>query len=485
MTLISAKLLAKACDFRDGPGVVDERLDTLVLRGTFTSAAEQAEWLDLRRDTPAPFPALAIHNLDIGGELDDADSFVDDQSYVIVITKPKTDGVAYFLFEEGAMRFLQATDQPRKILVATLTDEAAFRTRGFDVSRWDLDAEFIGPPSREPVSPAKLVSDYVPDREIARDLAPWIQTTPPIQNSALYQEWQAVAARKLLGGLVSNAWRENGQVWLQASGPPVFRIRADDPLIVTSWETLTDAAIWVYLSGSDIEARHRLFTSELARADRPGQILIDTLKRAREAADVAYAAHVQSSSRETLKALGDLRRTVIEETQKVSQRAQDLTAGLWKDVAVMSAPFILRLFSDTGKISSLSIAGYFYFAAALFIIVSFSLQWRINGAFFKSQEQSRRRWFQTLYTYISVYEREEIAEEPIKQAIKNYRETRNVLLVVYVSLVVILVAFGWANLDEKTVPLAEGVSQGIVQPMSSTVIPVHNLEPLEGGVNIP
>jgi hypothetical protein len=38
-------------------------------------------------------------------------------------------------------------------------------------------------------------------------------------------------------------------------------------------------------------------------------------------------------------------------------------------------------------------------------------------------------------SYISVREREEIAETPIQQAMKDYRETRGVLLVVYALLI--------------------------------------------------
>lgn len=458
----SSTLLAKAREFRASIGTVDERADTLVLRGAFASADEQAEWLHLRRTPPAPFTSVEIHNPDISGDLEDEDEFSHSQSYVITVGKPKTEGVAYFLFEEGAIKSLQAADQPRQILVAAFDDLSAFRTRGFDVNRWDLDAELVSPPSREIVSPVKLVSDYVPNREIVPDLAPWIWTTLPVQSSTLYEKWQVVAARRLLGGLVSSAWLENGQVWLQASGPPVFRLRADDTSIAAAWEILTDAAVWVYLSGPDIEARHRLFTGELARADRPGQTVVETLKRAREAADVAYAAHIQSSSRETLKALGDLRKTVIDETQKVTQRAQDLTTMLWRDVAVSSAPFVLKLFGDVGKIDSSLIAAGFYFMAALFITLSFGFQWRINGAFLKSQETSRKRWLQTLYTYISVRERAEIAEEPIEQAMKNYRETRNLLLPIYIAMVIILVAFGWHTLHRKQILPAETSFQSIV-----------------------
>ena len=257
-----------------------------------------------------------------------------------------------------------------------------------------------------------------------------------------YLAWQAVAARRLLGGLVSSASLDGEVVWLQVSGPPVFRIRADDPRVAAAWATLTEAVTWVYLSGFDTEARHRLFSGELARMDRPGQQFLVTLQRALESSKVAYEAYVQSSSRETLKALADLRKTVIEETQKVTQRAQDMTAGLWRDAAVMVAPFVLKIASDSSKPTPIWVSAGFYFAAATFIVLSFVLQWRINKAFFRSQKTSRRRWMETFYTYVSAQERDEIAEAPIKQAMTSYRETRRTLLIVYVVLVSVLIWFG-------------------------------------------
>jgi hypothetical protein len=220
---------------------------------------------------------------------------------------------------------------------------------------------------------------------------------------------------------------------------------------------LSEAATWVFLSVTDVEVRHLLFAGELARADRPNQELGTTLERALEAAKVTYEAHIQSSSRETLKALADLRKTVIEETQKVVQRAQDLTATLWRDVAVTAAPFVLKIFGDAGHAPNAMITAAFYFVAAAFVILSFTLQWRINQTYFASQTASRRRWMQTLYNYISVREREEIAETPIEQAMKSYRETRNALVGVYVGLVILLLAAGVQTLRQAPAPVAPTV----------------------------
>lgn len=182
-----------------------------------------------------------------------------------------------------------------------------------------------------------------------------------------------------------------------AATPPIYRIKADDLALPSARSHLTEAAHWVFLSGTDIEARHLLFSGELARASRPQQDLATTLEQALEAAKAAYEAHVQSSSRETLKALADLRKTVIDETQKVAQRAQDLAATLWRDLAVSAAPFILKILGEATKAPNPLISSLFYFFAALFIGLSFWLQWRINAAFFASQTSSRRSWLQSLY----------------------------------------------------------------------------------------
>jgi hypothetical protein len=224
----------------------------------------------------------------------------------------------------------------------------------------------------------------------------------------------------------------------------------------------------------DIEARHLLFAGELARASRPNQDILTTLDRALEAARAAYEAHVQSSSRETLKTLADLRKTVIDETQKVAQRAQDLTAKLWRDLAVSAAPFVLKTLGDASKPPSLVASTVFYFAAALFIGLSFVLQWRINRSFFASQTLSRQRWMQTLYSYIFAREREEIAKAPIQQAMDNYYETRGALTFVYIGLVVALIAAGLQTLLQRPSPSPNptaGASPSTSQPPLPTVPP--------------
>lgn len=281
---------------------------------------------------------------------------------------------------------------------------------------------------------------------MVEDLSPWILSKGPSVVSVEFRAWRDLSARRLLGELVNSVLSEADHVWFQVSGPPTFRIGADDTAIAASWEQLTELVKWVYLSGQDIDVRHLIFAVEFARANRSDSELKHVIAHALEGAKTTYEAHVQSASRETLKALADLRKTVIDETQKITQRAQDLTSNIWRDLTVTVAPFVIKLFSDAGNITAPRTTGFLYIGAAVFIAVSFFLQIRINKIFLDNQTKSRKRWFETLYNYISENERSDIAEDPINGAIDNYKETQYSVGLLYALLFIILIASGVSNM---------------------------------------
>ena len=261
-------------------------------------------------------------------------------------------------------------------------------------------------------------------------------------KSIEFRAWREVAARRLLAGLVSSAAREDDVTWLQVAGPPKAQFRADDPKLPAGYDQLSSCAAWVFTSGQDVEARHLIFASELARAYRPTAPLPEVFAYALKSAKATYEAHVQSSSRETLKALSDLRKSVIDEAQKITQRTQDLTSGLWRDVAVSAAPFVLKILGDATKAPNPKVTAGFYFASAIFISISFALQTQINKSYLNNQRAARARWFEALYNYISREERERIADGPIRSAEQTYQTTKFLIALIYSVLALILLGFG-------------------------------------------
>ena len=463
---MSSSLVDRVRDFRNSGATSDERLNALVLRGRFADAEVQAAWIKLSTDPPANFE-IQVHDPQITGDVGPADAFEADRVVIVTITKPAVTRIGFFFFGVSLEKYLRDEVGVVALRVADLTAQEAFSARGLDVAPW-MPGQALPPPPPLPtaINPRNLVADHAPEREVPRDLSPWLLLTRPAVPGVAFEAWCAIAARRLLSGLVSSASREDGVVYLRVSGPPPYRIRADDPEIAGAWKGLTDVAEWVFLSVSDVEARHRLFGGELARASRPGQDFPTTLERAFEAAKIAYDAHIQSASRETLKALADLRKTVVEESQKVTQRTQDMTAALGRDLAVSAAPFVIKILADAGKVTTPAIAAAFYFVAAVFLMISFALQWRINESFLRGQQLSRQRWMQTLSAYISTKEREEISDGPIDMAIRSYRSTRTFLLFIYIVLVIALTGAGVYTLRNSALPLPTG---GEIQSDSSAV----------------
>jgi hypothetical protein len=200
----------------------------LTLRGPFATAEEQAAWLALRGQDLAPFKSLQIYDPEIGGDLDHADAFAADRKLVLTIVKPKPSRTAVFAFSTGVADYLGTTPPEPLVLCAQLEPRAKIEARGLVVAPWDWDQAFVEPAAPVPVQPRKYVRDYAPTREVADDLSPWIQTKAPAVTSLEHKAWTAVAARRLLGGLVSTAAEDDGVFWLQVSGPPIVRVRADD-----------------------------------------------------------------------------------------------------------------------------------------------------------------------------------------------------------------------------------------------------------------
>lgn len=207
------------------------------------------------------------------------------------------------------------------------------------------------------------------------------------------------------------------------------------------------AAKWVFADGKDAEPRHLLLSTEWARAQAGAQT-DDVPERSLGSARTAYVAFVRSSSKETLKALADLRKGVVEETQKASQRAQDLAGGLWKDLAIASAPFVLKVLPDSAKAGATGVSVLLAWGAAAFLAYSFLVQTHINRRYFRTQRDGRVAWRGALGTILSTAELEQFGEKPIRDSIRDYRFVRRVVGAIYVSLFVGLLAFGGYELGQ-------------------------------------
>jgi hypothetical protein len=441
MTLSLKIAIRLAREFASKGGGVDERVDAVRLTGHFADSEEQREWIDLRKNANKTSDHISIYDLSISDELQDEDVFDAGRLVIITIVKPIINGCIVIIFSENLAVFLNSLKDSRKILVADMKPECGFRAIGLDVVPWqpgDLVLPFQSPVA---INPRLYVRDQVEKREIVDDLTPWIIVDPPQEESIEFMMWKHVSARRLLGSLSNSAYLHSGDVWLEFKGPPAFRIAANDNSVNVAWDELSKCARWVYCGGSDIDVRHLIFAAELGRVHRSGT-LRENVEIALEAAHATYEAHVQSSSRETIKALADLRKAIIDETHKITQRAQELTNSLWRDVAIASAPFLVSMLGRSNGSDGNYILGSLFIISAAILATTFFLQVRINESYFSAQHNSRQQWMHSLRSLISDQERLRIAEDPIHAAIKNYKDTRLFVGIACSGLIAILIGVG-------------------------------------------
>ncbi|CAO4176265.1 hypothetical protein [Methylorubrum aminovorans] len=116
--------------------------------------------------------------------------------------------------------------------------------------------------------------------------------------------------------LPTELYRDGSASRVALAGRPSRRIDLGEaPAGDPAFAVLQRAARWTYLEGTDIEVRHTLLTAELAREWKPerpfGDGLAERLEPALDLASLVYKAHLRSGSKDTLKALADLRKTLV------------------------------------------------------------------------------------------------------------------------------------------------------------------------------
>ncbi len=425
-------------EVREGP-------DYLIFQSALAEPEMRAVWVGLRRIPPDYLTEIVIEEADTDLPMEDEGAPLAGERFRVTVRK-RVEPDALRLFRTAALQVLWTeVARAHVIQIADMAPDDSFRTLYARFQMWTVDPAPSFAPAEPLPDPRRLVKDFSGQHLVPHDLRPWLLQTPPSSTGAAFMAWSQQAGVELLASLCDQiSWHE-GKPRYHFSGPPAVVIMPDDHEIAETSMGLQEAATWVFAEGRDAEARHTLFATEWARAHRPGEMATAT-SRGLMSAKPAYAAYLKSGSKETLKALADLRKAVVEETQRASQKAQDLSAGLWKDLAVAAAPFVLKVLPDTAKVASHITAGWLTVGAAIFLMYSYFMQIYINRNYFKQQSDGRAVWRSTLNSVLSAEELDAFSEKPVRDSIRDYRTVRNVIGAIYFVLVVILLAFAYRDL---------------------------------------
>jgi hypothetical protein len=446
--MMTPSRLAERISCLIGDGYVDERPDVVIFHSPLAETIDRDYWLNLRQSPPSFLRAIHIIDAESDGELQAGALTVVGESFRITIQKATVPGELRLLFSRSIVGMGEALALANCIQVGEMAAEETFATYYARFQPWTVDEAATYAPSEPLADPRNFVKDFTGSTSVSADPRPWLLRTAPITLGACYVAWRGLAARRLMAILSDQVSVHDRTLVYNFAGPPSQVVTLSDEQANLLADGLQAGASWVLTEGKDADTRHLLFANEWARAYGTEQ-LQNVCGRSLESARAAYSAYVKAGSRETLKALADLRKAVIDESQKASQRAQDLAGALWKDVAVAAAPFVLKILADSAKIENSLIAGGMALAAAVFLLFSFGMQIYINHRYFKHQDDSRVLWWQVLNNVLAKDDVERFSEQPVLESVKDYKRVRLWVGLFYVALITVLIIFGTINLTQK------------------------------------
>ena len=449
--MTTPKSLAEIVARTAGGAEVQETSSDLIFHAVLDDPALLATWRALRASPPVYVVGIFIVLDGSDEELSDQIDPAARERFRFTIQKTAESRELRIFFAQSMTVCANALENCTYVQIADMTSQETFATFAARFQPWTIDPVAPFAPSEQLTDPRNLCKDFTGANTVPPDVRPWLTRTKPPQVGQSYDAWERAALRRLMAALSDQVTLETGTIKYHFSGPPTRHIILSDAELGKFASAIAAGADWVFGAGLDTETRHLLFANEWARGYQNASDP-DFGERTLESAKAAYKAYVNSSSRETLKALAELRKAVIEETQKVSQRAQDLASSLWKDLAVAAAPFVLKVLTDAASVPASLVAATLAFAAAVFLVFSFGVQVFINARFFQRQGDSRAIWRQALNTVLSPDNLNEFSEQPIQNSLSDYKKVRAAVGVFYAVLIVGLIGFGIFEISNPKSP---------------------------------
>lgn len=395
----------------------------------------------------AGFGEIVIFD-EVSGTLDLEDVPFEDVEGIdlsVRLEKASDAGWRYFITEKGFRDALSDPlfEVPAAVWVATTFEP--FSSTTLLVSPWDGPRD---PPKVDVVAerPLKFVRDLTRIRT-PKVIGPWLLTKPPVAGSVVYAAWSEAACQRLAYVLPSEVREVDGRVKVVLKGArstPIDEVPNGAGWAGAMIEPLSEAASWIYAEEpKTAETRFVFLNNHLSLAWREGHFwpddLLHVLREALVNAREAYAFHLQGESKEALKTLGDLRKSLQEEVSKAQGATRDLIASLWRDLGV--AGVVLALRSPAGQqIVGNANLRFVPLVTAVVLALSLIVTIAANARFGWLSDKGRRDWRTKLYAFVSEVEWARLVDDPISKTRWVYRLTLPFVIGLYAAAVWYLLA---------------------------------------------
>lgn len=390
----------------DGRVSVTETPDALIAYQLNGSEAKRvfalmtaAGWEDVQvQDEGGPLPAEAIDDEDAGITVRGGKPGIPEE-------------VEAILTRHGFEAALGRRNLGSRIWVHNLAE--AFETLSVRFAPWGDTEAFVA--VNVPASPRAVVRVAPDCSTFPDDLGRWLLRDAGAAVTGVgAQPWRRKAVERLAQALADEV-ESDGRLLFR--GPPVTRFIFHAPGMIeaSALESITRAANWVFENPREVENRHILFAAEVARTSVKGGDLVDLAGMtgsALEGARIAYNFGVTQQSRDTLKALTDLRKAVGDETAKLGDATRSLITAIAGAVIANIGIIVARL----------SIAPNSKWVPGAAIVLGIVLALYVAGVivsgaqFLRLQATLREEWRSHLYRFLSDAEYRRMVTDPVGRA---------------------------------------------------------------------
>lgn len=289
-------------------------------------------------------------------------------------------------------------------------------------------------PATETKSPLDLVREGSEARLVPADVRKWLvrgRVDRDLWQDAAFKIFASLSAPALLRSLASEVAGPSALVF---NGPPRLNLAlpADvlDQLGLKGFAALLKAVAWVYEDRASAEQRHALFAAEAARsitrAEPVGEAFASAGTDILEGARLSFQLSQSELSREAIKAQGDLRKSIADDTAKAAEGTRTVAGAIAVAIATgvglvaartttTAEPWVLSLVA--------AIVGLYLAAVAIAGWMHLALQGRL-----------RSQWRNRFYRFIPADDYKAMVTDPAADAERPYHVMAIIALVVAVAL---------------------------------------------------
>ncbi|MBI5162433.1 MAG: hypothetical protein HY985_00870 [Magnetospirillum sp.] len=407
--LSSLKALAVAVDGLSAQGLATLTETPSALTIASLGAVEMVRLSPLLTAVGWPFEIV-----DGAGERADIATLTADYApFIVTVEKPDQGATLQVVTLVGLEAFLL---QERGDVVWEVTTLATpFATMSANFLPWGSTGIFSPAPATK--SPRQLVRDHNMPPRAPGDIRVWMPRVPASEqlwDDPVFQTFADLSAQALMRALACEIKSEGGLVF---KGPPHTQLDAPHrgaakEINLNGYNDLRAAAAWVYENGSEAEQRHGLFAAEFGRTHPPesgaAAVFARIVANVLEGARLAYQLSLSDLTREAIKAQGDLRKAVADDTAKLADNTRQVVTA----VAAALATCIGLVAAKVGTTTSHWVLQIVALVAAVYVAAIVTSGW----IFMSVQQDMRRKWRSRLYRFIPDPDYKAMVLDPARRA---------------------------------------------------------------------